>query len=102
MMPATSGAFGYLEFVVQSCVTLAASRVSSRRQHAGGSGQNARAPLSTYSYERTMPAQEFRGGHSPFSFKLDFGERKRAFPSGNDQFFLAAQNFSGLAIEIDN
>ena len=49
-----------------------------------------------------MPAQEFRGGHSPFSFKLHFGERKCAFASGNDQVFVAAQNFSGLAIEVDN
>ena len=49
-----------------------------------------------------MPTQEFSGGHSPLSFKLHFGERKRVFASGNDQVFVAAQNFSGLAIEVDN
>ena len=49
-----------------------------------------------------MPTQEFRGGHSPFSFKLHFGERKCAFASGNGQVFVAAQNPSGLAIEVDN
>src|SRR5512133_60713 len=60
------------------------------------------AAVSTYSYERTMPTQKFRGGHSPFSFKLHLRERKCAFASGNDQVFVAAQNFSGLAREIDN
>jgi hypothetical protein len=49
-----------------------------------------------------VPTQEFSGAHSPFSFKLHFGERKCAFASGNDQVFVAAQNFSGLAIEVDN
>jgi hypothetical protein len=49
-----------------------------------------------------VPAQEFRGGHSPLSFKLYFVERKCAFASGNDQVFVAMQNFSGLAIEVDN
>ena len=48
-----------------------------------------------------MPTQEFRGGHSSFSLKLHFGERKCSFASGNDQVFVATQNFSGLAIEID-
>ena len=52
--------------------------------------------------ERAMPTQEFSGGHSPLSFKLHFGERKCAFPSSNDQVFVAAQNFSGLAIDVDN
>ena len=49
-----------------------------------------------------MPAQEFRGAHLPFSFKLHFGERKCAFAGGNDQSSAAAQNFSGLTIEVDN
>jgi hypothetical protein len=49
-----------------------------------------------------MPAQEFRAGHSPFPFKLHFGKRKRAFASCNNQAFIVAQNFSGLAIEVDN
>jgi hypothetical protein len=49
-----------------------------------------------------VPAQEFRGAHLPFSFKLHFGERKCAFAGGNDQSFAAAQNFSGLTIEVDN
>src|SRR5512132_1669015 len=51
MMPATSGMLPD-RLVTQLCTTnsrypksLAASRVSSRRQHAGGSEQNARAPL---------------------------------------------------------
>ena len=52
--------------------------------------------------KRAVPAQELRGGHSPFSFKLHFGERKCGFAGGNDQFFVAAQNFSGFAIEVDN
>src|SRR4029450_437206 len=52
--------------------------------------------------ECAVPTQEFSGAHSPFSFKLHFGERKCAFASGNDQVFVAAQNFSGLAIEVDN
>jgi hypothetical protein len=49
-----------------------------------------------------VPTQEFSGAHSPFSFKLHFGERKCVFASGNDQVFVAAQNFSGLTIEGDN
>ena len=74
-----------------------ASRGHSRRERP-------RSPESTCwsSDERAVPAQEFRGAHSPFSFKLHFGERKCAFASGNDQVFVAAQNFSGLAIEVDN
>src|SRR6266403_985397 len=52
--------------------------------------------------ECAVPTQEFSGAHSPFSFKLHFGERKCAFASGNDQVFVVAQNFSGLAIEVDN
>ena len=65
--------------------------------------RNLSAPeLIVLANERAMPTQEFRGAHSPFSFKLHFGERKCAFASGNDQVFVAAQNFSGLAIEVDN
>src|SRR6478736_4406775 len=52
--------------------------------------------------ECPVPTQEFSGAHSPFPFKLHFGERKCVFASGNDQVFVAAQNFSGLAIEVDN
>jgi hypothetical protein len=48
-----------------------------------------------------MAAQKFRCAHSPFSFKLYFPESKCAFASGNDQVFVVAQNFSGLASEID-
>jgi hypothetical protein len=33
---------------------------------------------------------------------LHFGERKCAFAGGNDQVFVVAQNFSGLALEVDN
>ena len=58
--------------------------------------------LSRRTNEPRMSAQEFRRGHSPFSFKLQFGERKCAFASGNDQLFVAAQNFSGSASEVDN
>src|SRR5882724_1161509 len=64
---------------------------------------NLSAPaLSCSANERTMPTQEFNSAHSPFSFKLHFGERKCAFASGNDQVSVAAQSFSGLAIEVDN
>ena len=52
--------------------------------------------------ECAVPTQEFSRAHSPFSFKLHFGKRKCVFASGNDQVLVAAQNFSGLAIEIDN
>src|SRR4029453_2691036 len=52
--------------------------------------------------ECAVPTQKFSDAHSPFSFKLHFGERKCVFASGNDQVFVAAQNFSGLAIEVDN
>src|SRR5882724_10455713 len=58
--------------------------------------------LSRRANERAMPTQEFSRGHSPFSFKLHFGERKCAFAGGNDQVFVAAQDVPGLAIEVDN
>src|SRR5262245_61710932 len=52
--------------------------------------------------ECAMPSQECRGAHLAFSFKLHFGKRKCSFSSGNDQIFVAAQNFSGFAFEVDN
>src|SRR5215216_5667290 len=65
--------------------------------------RNLSAPeLSRSANEHAMSAQEFPCAHSPFSFELDFGERKCVFASGNDQVFIAAQNFAGSAIEVDN
>src|SRR4030095_12493375 len=62
-----------------------------------------RSPESTCCVqERSVSAQEFRCRHSPFSFKLHYGERKCAFASANDQIFVAAQNFSGLNSKVDN
>src|SRR5215831_3201196 len=53
-------------------------------------------------HNRSVPSQEFRGGHSPFPFKLNFAERKGSVAGSNAQVFIAAQNLSGLAIEADN
>src|SRR5207245_1965342 len=66
-------------------------------------GENLSAPeLSRSSNELHVPAQECPDAHSPLSVKLHFGERKCAFAGGNDQAFVAAQNLSRAAIEVDN
>ena len=73
------------------------------RGHLARTANQSVAPeLSRSANERTMPTQELSSAHSTFSFKLHFGERKCAFASSNDQVSVAAQSFSGLAIEVDN
>src|SRR5689334_2977543 len=52
--------------------------------------------------QRGVTADEFRSGHSPFSFELHFGKSECALAGGNNQFFVAAQDLSRLAAQFDN
>ena len=47
-------------------------------------------------------AREFRCPHSPLSFQLHFTEQHPLLAGRNDDFFVASQNFSCRAANIDN
>ena len=58
--------------------------------------------LTSFPHHRGVPAQKFRRAHSAFALELYFIEGKCVFASGDNQLFIALQNFAWLAAEIDN